>query len=258
MVISIIALLMSILLPSLSRARDQSKSVHCLARLSEFGKAIAAYENVSDDYLPPAEWSPGPCNTHQAAVRYGWMEILFEFVYREEVYPFEGQGHTIDFPAQRNVDAEKWAEYFICKASGDRGINAGHYRVYLPFWASGTYALHDDRTFDLTSGPRPTASISRGSISPKKILIGDANDASYRGDGDLEALHEGDDCSYIDAGEANEAGPTGRDGNRFSDRHYGGTNYLFQDLHCEWSTKMRERLAVDWDLNDVADVDIVP
>ena len=35
--------------------------------------------------------------------------------------------------------------------------------------------------------------------------------------------------SYIDAGEADYAGSNGRtNGNRFSDRHYGGTNYLFQ------------------------------
>ncbi|MEK7756918.1 MAG: prepilin-type N-terminal cleavage/methylation domain-containing protein, partial [Planctomycetota bacterium] len=41
-VISIIALLISILMPSLSRAREQAKGVTCLARLKEYGNALAA------------------------------------------------------------------------------------------------------------------------------------------------------------------------------------------------------------------------
>ena len=55
-VISIISLLISILLPSLSRARDQAKGVHCRARLHEFGTAtgpgrarLSAYAHCPDD-----------------------------------------------------------------------------------------------------------------------------------------------------------------------------------------------------------------
>ena len=57
-VISIIALLISILMPSLSRARGQAKGVACLARLKEYGNAMAAYENTSGGALPPARWRP--------------------------------------------------------------------------------------------------------------------------------------------------------------------------------------------------------
>jgi prepilin-type processing-associated H-X9-DG protein len=68
-----------------------------------------------------------------------------------------------------------------------------------------------------------------------------------------------DDCSYIDAGEANYAGSDGRaNGNRFDDRHSGGTNYLFQDLHAEWETRLRDDLARDYDLNGVIDVAVSP
>ena len=56
-VVAIISLLISILMPSLGRARDQAKSVHCLARLKEFGNAIASYENIYHDMLPPAMWN---------------------------------------------------------------------------------------------------------------------------------------------------------------------------------------------------------
>ena len=85
-------------------------------------------------------------------------------------------------------------------------------------------------------------------------LIGDANDLSERGDG----LGD-DDCSYIDAGEANFAGSDGaHNGNRFSDRHYGGTNYLFADMHATRSTVLRTELARDYDLNGIDDIDVDP
>ena len=89
----------------------------------------------------------------------------------------------------------------------------------------------------------PGLSITRAAISPKMVLIGDANEQSHRGDGDINSSVK-DDCSYIDAGEANISGCNGRNGNRFSDRHYGGTNYLYQDLHGEWSTRLRKTLAI--------------
>jgi prepilin-type processing-associated H-X9-DG protein len=265
-VVSIIALLISILLPSLSRARDQGKGVVCLARLHEFGTAFASYENANNDSLPPALWSPGGCKFHMKPIRYGWEEAIFSFVYREsfKIDPdtyFMANGHEIDFPVQRNLDPERWAKYFLCKASSYHGTCAGHYRVYLPTWAAGTYSLNPNGTFDAQSGPDPTITIARDSLSPKAMLLGDSNELSHRGDGDLNSsngVHNGDDCSYIDAGEANEAGPKGSDGNRFSDRHYGGTNYLFQDFHAEWQTKLREKLARDWDQNGVNDVDYQP
>ena len=79
-------------------------------------------------------------------------------------------------------------------------------------------------------------------------LLGDANTRSERLD-----------ASFIDAGEANTAGSDGGNGNRFSDRHYGGTNYLFQDFSASWkSNGFRQRLAVDFDLNGIDDVDIEP
>ena len=96
----------------------------------------------------------------------------------------------------------------------------------------------------------PNYAATRDNIRPRLPLIGDANDRSERGDGIGD-----DDCSYIDGGEANYAGTNGRNGNRFSDRHYGGTNYLFQDLHAAWTPKLREDLARDYDLNGIVDID---
>jgi prepilin-type processing-associated H-X9-DG protein len=125
------------------------------------------------------------------------------------------------------------------KGGGDTGISSGHYRVYLPAWAAGSYDILPNGQYGLDTHANPNYSGQRDRIRPKLPLMGDANDRSERGDG----LGD-DDCSYIDAGEANYVGSDGvSNGNRFSDRHYGGANYLFQDLHGAWKPKLREELA---------------
>lgn len=258
-VISIISLLISILLPSLSRAREQAKSVHCLARLREFGNAAATYENAAGGMLPPARWypaeadldldqkdgrAPAPRRADEPDVEYGWAEILFSYVYSEEVRIPAG------YPVQRNIEGRRWEKYLICQAVGHTDINSGHYRVYLPAWAIGSYTLEPGGVYGESTQANPDKSSRRERIRSKLPLIGDANELSERGDG------EGcDDCSYIDAGEADYIGSNGiNNGNRFSDRHYGGTNYLFQDLHAAWNARLRQELARDYDLNGVIDI----
>lgn len=259
-VVSIIALLISMLMPSLGRARDQAKGVHCLARLKDIGTGLASYENVYEDAMPPAEWFPDFDN--KPNLRYGWSELLFEWIYKEKVYrPDIDEGACPEhFPVQRNTEQERFAKYFICKASPMSGVNSGHYRVYLPFWSGGTSMVNASGVYTGSADPRGSG--RRASLSPKAVLLGDANERSIRGSGDMppetSTCRLGDDCSYIDAGEANEAGPNGFDGNRFSDRHYGGTNYLFQDLHGEWSTSLRNKLARDFDLNGIPDIATAP
>jgi prepilin-type N-terminal cleavage/methylation domain-containing protein/prepilin-type processing-associated H-X9-DG protein len=52
-VIGIIAILISILLPSLSRARGAAQSVACLANLRSIGQAVAIYQAESKGSMPP-------------------------------------------------------------------------------------------------------------------------------------------------------------------------------------------------------------
>lgn len=53
-VISIIALLLGILLPSLSRVREQAKTVYCLNNLKQLGIAVQACALENDDFIPRA------------------------------------------------------------------------------------------------------------------------------------------------------------------------------------------------------------
>jgi len=56
-VIGIIALLVSILLPSLNAARKEAKLVKCLANLHSIGEAIAMYTGQSKGTLPYGYWN---------------------------------------------------------------------------------------------------------------------------------------------------------------------------------------------------------
>lgn len=244
-VVSIIALLISILMPSLGRARDQSKAVHCLARLKDLANALASYENDSGDLLPPCAWRP---DAERQEPVYGWTEIMYKYIYRERIY--DPLVLTQDsFPVQRNIDAKKWHSYFTCKASRLHDAGSGHYRVYLPSWLMGDYRLTSDERYDVEhTHLDPFHAATRERIAPRMPLIGDANEESER-----------IDCSFVDAGEANAAGSAGYNGNRFSDRHYGGTNFLFQDFHAETCPQQfRDRLAIDVDLNGITDVVVAP
>jgi len=51
-VISIIAILASMLMPALSKAREQSRRIACSNNLSQLGKAFLFYANDNIDYLP--------------------------------------------------------------------------------------------------------------------------------------------------------------------------------------------------------------
>jgi prepilin-type N-terminal cleavage/methylation domain-containing protein len=69
-VVAIIALLISILVPSLNKARDQVKKVACRANLHDLGLSLQEYAHVHDPYFPPTPyigsdigaWGPGDDN----------------------------------------------------------------------------------------------------------------------------------------------------------------------------------------------------
>src|SRR3954469_5735295 len=59
-VIGIIALLMSILLPTLNKARESARRVQCQSNLRQIGQAMIMYTNANKGGLPFTSWNTTP------------------------------------------------------------------------------------------------------------------------------------------------------------------------------------------------------
>ena len=72
-VIGIIALLISILLPSLARAREQGNMVKCMSNLRQLGMAFIMYANENKDFLPAASRYPASAADGRCIKEYDWI-----------------------------------------------------------------------------------------------------------------------------------------------------------------------------------------
>src|SRR5437764_15367055 len=70
-VIGIIAVLIGILLPALSRAQAQAKSVQCMSNLRQLGTGIQMYVNANRGSLPFGDYTGG-----SGATNTRWFAVL--------------------------------------------------------------------------------------------------------------------------------------------------------------------------------------
>lgn len=126
-VIAIISLLISILTPSLSRAREQAKSTVCLATLHEMMKGVVAYGNDYQFALPPSVYSSREAGRNL----HGWAEALYRSLYHEDDFSLD-----TDFPVMRNLGNR--FPFWVCKENEQLADTTGHYRVYEFAWKSGS------------------------------------------------------------------------------------------------------------------------
>jgi len=80
-VIGIIALLIAILMPALSNARAQSKSVVSLSNLRQLGIGLVQYRIENKGYYPVAAW---PSLPDRARTR--WADAIYPYMKNTEVY----------------------------------------------------------------------------------------------------------------------------------------------------------------------------
>jgi len=81
-VIGIIAVLISLLLPSLNKARQSAQRVACAAQLKQLGNGMLLYANENKQTYPAAFWSPnnalGDWNYDPQAT--SWVSVLAKYV----------------------------------------------------------------------------------------------------------------------------------------------------------------------------------
>ncbi len=71
-VISIIALLMSILMPSLQNAKEQARRVVCASQFKQFGLAAMGYAYNNNDWLPAGHWGENTSIYNWQAFKFDW------------------------------------------------------------------------------------------------------------------------------------------------------------------------------------------
>jgi prepilin-type processing-associated H-X9-DG protein len=215
-VVAIISLLISILTPSLSRAREQAKSTLCLTRLNEQIKAATAYSGDHDFALPPLVYGVWHDETQSRSGEpdawHGWAETLHDYV-----YPGGRDLPVSDFPVQRNISGDY--ELWVDKSAKPLVDSTGHYRPYGLVWPQGL-----------------------DGFNPKIPMIMDAN-PTVTYEPDLEISHIVPERIAGLEGEA-----------YVHERHYGGANYVWNDGHAERRTELKEELARDWDLDGELEV----
>lgn len=126
-VIAIIALLMSILIPGLRKARDQAKNVLCRTRLRQFGIMYEMYTQANDDSLPGG-WNSGTM----------WMVDLLQY--------YQGTDDIRLCPkAKKFLHEVPNNETGVFTAWGKYG-HPDYYDGYVPLWGKegmyGSYGVN--------------------------------------------------------------------------------------------------------------------
>jgi prepilin-type N-terminal cleavage/methylation domain-containing protein len=139
-VIAIIALLVSILLPALSRAREQAKSVYCASSLRQIGIGIHYYANDYNDYTVPnlilySQYMPFLIreNAVQQPLNLGY---LYEYGYLETPKVYYCPSAT-DPRLILNTDINPWWEYHDpADITGFYTYSSYYYYIRMPgsFW----------------------------------------------------------------------------------------------------------------------------
>jgi len=167
-VISIIAVLISILLPALSAAREEGKTTKCGANLYYLGVAMGISQSEYNGFFPM--WDDGARSTIQNGIIATWIDALKH----RNIYGFDG-GYCPSDALPDFLNAQRGASWGFNYPPpvGSKGPTAGcdySYGISIPL-ASGAHMSGD--TYTIAGDIETTRQILQRNIS-RRVLAGDA------------------------------------------------------------------------------------
>jgi len=229
-VVSIIALLISILLPSLRRAREQAKDVLCKSNMHQIGIAFTMYGEKFDGKWPAAVDTLGNQNR--------WPVPFFEGeIIKDDLATFDANGNMLKGGS---------ATIFLCPSErAERGIpnwrNTGQYADRVEVGGSYSYneEIHRDGvTLNRGKGPpNPVPPFSRRIEQCRRpgtvIALADnfkpiefVTDVGWR-------FNRDDFFLGYRTFSGTPAAPSASRFRKFGDRHSGKSNAMSLDTHVE-------------------------
>lgn len=139
-VVAIIALLLSILLPSLSGAREQAKTVKCSSQLSGIGRGVEICQLENNGHLP--NWDDGALTEYTLT----WTDVLFDndYISTTDIASCPSD----DRPSEiMNYYGGEWAFYFVDEFGMNEQIKNGMRTSYAISEIAG-YSYPEDRYKD--------------------------------------------------------------------------------------------------------------
>lgn len=216
-VIGIIALLIAILMPALSKARKQGQWAVCLSNMRQIGQGLLMYANENRGYIPR------PASGANGAYPDDFINWLQPPTYSGKSYPFDDS--TLAAPL--NLKGEKLKQIFRCPADipQDRPPQAGRnqYGTYI-----FSYSLNDEwspwGTNHVPPNPLPASINSYGGTfnntlaAPRKKLS--------------QVVHSAEKICVIEEANPDDGRWTHQPvTDDLTDRHSGQGNILFHDWH---------------------------
>ena len=222
-VIGIIALLISILLPSLNRAREAAKQVTCLSNMRQIGYAFQMYLNANRNQFPrPAVYGTGPKGQGDDE---DWVYL---YKSRNPFLPDPADGAVV-----RLLGPRVTAAVLRCPSDdivSHLGSPAYPYSYTVNEYMCKTEVLGHKKTLNMSQVVHPaqkillidedSVTIDDGCWAPENYFIDGHNLISNRHDNQSE---------------------------KSKDRNYGRGNALFADMHGEFTDRWLSTLTAYYD-----------
>ena len=214
-VIAIIAILASMLLPALSKARERGRGISCAGNVKQQGTAIMMYANDYQDWIIPQRYLNGKGTQYHSPTWFGYLLTTGGFG--------KAQSGMTNIPTVKSI--------FLCPSDA------------YPYFASGYGGLSYGINLGVAANTNPSEATQNipSDMKGNNMRFGDFGRKTTRKAsimpivGDC-AIPSGQECTVIQSwvnGSADWANPTVRGPGNIAARHDRSANFLFCDGHVK-------------------------